>query len=389
MCSPADRLPVHLISHIVDKLWIRDKFRVMRVSKEWLDAATQVIRKQERLVLTVTADCFDDEDDLPVRDADEIRETYCQAVFSGIQMMGIKARKEPVGMWKSLMRMDQLQTLIIDRGKHEEHATVIPIIRKNSLTLKYLRFQNFGQLRDVFFPELETLVCGDLFDACIQSAPFLKALVCGEVSRHVLLRLPHDLTSLTACFRQYPGPDVSKICILTRFKRLHNLSLHMPFLLLPHQFFASFTRLTSVTIVFEVGRREAQTLPLMDQAFVSLIEKNDGLQEMVLQGVVLSDKFMLAVSQLPLLTSLCVTHCINSHITTAGVVALIRGRSRLLMHELRLMTSEDLDVDFVTQELEALRLERGSRLRARITSPYFCHTPNPNPVLHVNTPDAR
>lgn len=364
------KLSPHLIRKIIDFLWIRDKFRVMCVNREWFAAACKSIHDHRRLVLSVTSDCFD-EDVEPVLDPDEIRESYCEAVFSGMQMMGIKRREEPVGLWKSLARMTQLHCLVIDRGKHEEHLTVIPVIRRNSLHLKYLNFPNFGPLRDVFFPQLETLICGDLFDAQIQSAPFLKDLTCKEVSRHVLQRLPHDLLSLAACLKSFPPPDMPKIWLITRFKQLNKLSLTLPFIVIPEQFFSSFNLLTSVHICFIVGRRESQDLPLMDQSFLPLIRCNERLEEIAFRGVVLSDQWMWDASQLPVLTRIRVTECPNSQITTSGVVALIRGRSRHAMQELLLMTSHDLDVEYVRQELDLLRKDRGFKLRARITSPHF------------------
>ena len=51
-------------------------------------------------------------------------------------------------MWASLLQMRKLEVLIIERGKHDDALTVIPLIKANSGSLRHLEFESFDKLRD-------------------------------------------------------------------------------------------------------------------------------------------------------------------------------------------------------------------------------------------------
>ena len=367
-----DSIPVRVIQKIVDHMCVRDKFRAMRVSKQWESAARLSIQQQKRLVLRVTGDCFDDH--IPLSDdPDVIQETFCQAIFSGIPMSGLRKKNHQNGsVWKSLMQMKQLQVLIVDRGKHDYILTVSPIIRQNCLTLQHLQLSCFCHLRDVFFPKLRSLVCDDLYDGNIESAPMLQSLTCGEVSRSVLSRLPRRLTRLTASCSRYPGPDVTKILVIQRFEHLKHLSLALSFLLLPADLFSCFQHLVSIRVHVIVNKREAAQLPLMDDVIVNLIRSNERLQEMDFQNVNVSDESLQTLSQIPFLRFVSFTHSLTSCVTTEGVMSLLRGRSRQTLGQVFLMTSEDLDADMVSQEVRLMHQQTNQAVKVVLTTP-ACH----------------
>ena len=371
-----DDLPIDCLEHIFSFCNLMQVFRCMSVSREWNKAARSTVSRRKRLSL---------------RD-DDLRDDETDIILDNIRYTTIKEKGMMEQMLQSLSLMQCLTELYIsslpDDKIHNRFAN--SIILNNSSTLKEAVVMELPVRNGVVYPQLTILDCVFWRRNVVAVCPRLEKLNV-YLQEVVTLRLlsSERINSLHLIIdpKLIIGGSPALVVELQKFQHLTELRIKVRSDLHLHDWewqaptlpllklFSSYTSLEYIFIESEV--------PIwanMDSYVDVLVSKSPRLRFVFLfiDGTTMTDASLLALSRLTDLHCLYLYPHLTADFTTAGILSLLRGRSRSKLHNVCIDHTHLIDTTVIAAELMSVSeetgrvvLEMGDRMVRRLVDKQF------------------
>ena len=272
-----------------------------------------------------------------------------------------------------IMRLPSLKKLIImPLILNTEPVREFLLVNAKTLTVLKMRRIPLQLHPAVVFPNLIQLECWCIDGAGRRAFPALtRLMVLMPVTPEFLISLPADqMLSLEVGFlRQSERKDV--VSAVSKMKNLKSLKLT------DSGWSEADDTLTTLSSIFdnmhdlEKVRLHSDHNCFTGDAMIStLVNQNTKLSHISFVRIHLTDAALTSLAQLQHLTKIRIQK--SKKVTTAGVLTLLRGSSRNVIHKF-LVHTEQVDHDQVTSEIRLLCEEQGATFDTHDTRGFFIY----------------